>query len=149
MDPLRVLGWRERVGLPDLGIGAIEAKVDTGARTSALQAKDAVLVGDDGARTVRFTVITDEGEHPCEAPLVEERWVKDSGGRSHFRPVIRTTLVIGDQRFESEVSLAERPDLSFRMLLGRQALRSRFAVDPWASYLAETGLVAEFGTFVD
>ena len=144
-----MLGWREWVALPELGIHAVHAKVDTGARTSSLQAFDVMPYDGDQHRRIRFRVLPHEddvdGALQCDAELVEERWIKDSGGHATLRPVIRTLLHIGGVHFPIELSLATRPDLAFRMLLGRGALRGRFVVDPWADHMAGTGVTADFG----
>lgn len=133
-DALVVIGWREWVALPDLGIPALKAKVDTGARTSALHAFDVEV-----RRTrVRFCVHPhqrdDEARVTTEAELVDERLVRNSSGQTELRPVVRTVVELGGQRFAAELTLTNRSLLGFRMLLGREALRRRFAVDPGGSY---------------
>lgn len=107
------------------------AKVDTGARSSSLHALDVHLL-DDGRR-VRFWVPLDRDQsrlQECEAALLGWRWVRDSGGHESLRPVIPLRVRMGPYTWTEEVTLAERPGMQHRMLLGRVALRGRFVVDP-------------------
>ena len=139
---MKVLGWRELVAMPHLGVHAIKAKVDTGARTSAVQAFDLRTYTRDGQERIRFRVLPEQ-EDPspveCDVPLLEYRWIKDSGGHATYRPVVRTPVRIGEAEHDIELSLATRADMGFRMLLGREALRGRYLVDPALSYAASTG----------
>lgn len=134
-----VLGWREWVALPELGIPAIKAKLDTGARTSAIHAHDVRTFRRRGTRWVRFNVFPLQGrrepEIVCEARVIDERVVADSGGHRQKRLVIATELQAGESRLEIEVTITRRDSMRFRMLLGRTALGGHFAVDPQASYL--------------
>ncbi len=135
------IGWREWVQLPEFGIAEVKAKVDTGADNSSLHAFDIERFERDGEPFVRFEV------HPrqrkkrpsilCEAPIVGERRVKNSGGRSEQRLVIRTKLLIARVEVEAFVNLTTRDEMTFRMLLGRRTLRRRFVVDPGRSYIGE------------
>ena len=134
------LGWREWVALPDLGIGLIKAKVDTGARTSCLHTFRTEPYTENGERRVKFWV------HPlqndlqevieCDARVLDERNVSDSGGHKELRLVVETTLVVGDQSWPIEMTLTNRDSMRFRMLIGRTAMAGRAIVSPEASYLA-------------
>lgn len=135
-----VIGWREWLALPGLGIERIKAKVDTGARSSALHAFDVEVVEREGRQIVQFKV------HPwqrsirrtvlAEAPLAGWRQVRNSGGQQTLRPVVLCCVEILGQRFDIELTLIGRDEMGFRMLLGRQALRKRFVVDPSRSFAA-------------
>jgi len=137
--PPGVVGWREWVALPELGVTSIKAKVDTGARTSSLHAYDVEVVARGGRERVRFKLHPEQRDAhrvvACEAPLVEWRQVRPSNGQSELRPVVVTVVELLGERFEVELTLTRRDAMGFRMLLGRQALRGRFAVDPGRSYL--------------
>lgn len=134
-----VIGWREQLALPDLGIQKIKAKIDTGARSSALHAFDVEIFKRDGKRMVRFKV------HPyqrdthrtvtAEAELFDQRQVRNSGGQTQVRPVIQTTIELNGYTFPIELTLTNRDVMGFRMLLGRQAVRRRFLVDAGQSFL--------------
>ena len=132
------LGWREWVSLPDLRIDRIKVKIDTGARTSALHAFDVKIVSRGRTEFVRFKVHPVQRDSAttieAEAPLLERRYVRDSGGKETLRPVIQTNLEVLGDRWPIELTLVARDAMGFRMLLGRQAVRGRFVVDPGRSY---------------
>ena len=133
------IGWREWVGLPDLGIRQIKAKVDTGARTSAIHAFELITEERKDGLWVKFGVHPDQRSEAsviwCEAPVKEARVVRDSGGHEEERLVIETTVRLGEHIWPMEATLTSRDNMGFRMLLGRTAIRDRFAVDPSRSYL--------------
>jgi len=140
LNDLPLIGWREWLALPDLNVPRLKAKVDTGARSSALHAFDVEVFNRDGKDMVRFTV------HPfqrdtlrtvtAEAELIGYRNVRNSGGQESLRPAILTTVSLMGQSWPVELTLTSRDAMGFRMLLGRQALRGRFLVHPGRSYLA-------------
>ena len=138
-ETLRV-GWREWVRLIDLDVAAIKAKIDTGARTSALHAFAIEPFRRAGAQWVRFEV------HPiqrsstvkikCEAKAIDERAVRNSGGQVERRYIIETRLMLGHRAWPIELALANRDQMGFRMLLGRTALEGRALIEPGRSFLA-------------
>lgn len=138
LEPL-LLGWREWVSLPDLGLVLIKAKVDTGARTSTLHAFYVETFHRQGALHARF------GVHPLqnradvviqgEAPVIDQRQVTDSGGHREERYIILTRLVLAGREWPIELTLTNRETMRFRMLLGRTALAGRAQVDPACSFV--------------
>ena len=133
--PLPIIGWRERVCLPDLGLAGIPAKIDTGARTCSLHAEVLDDFRRDGQRFVRFAVDWGGARHLCEAVHVDIRGITSSMGEQQQRFVIKTPLTIGKATFRAEISLADRSQMQFPMLIGRTALRRRFVVDSGHSWL--------------
>lgn len=133
-----IIGWREYVALPELQLARLPAKIDTGARTSALHAVDQVVVEVDGARWVEFSV-PGQGRKRSQrvrAPLVDERPIKNTSGIPETRLVVRTTLLLGHHCWQIEVSLANREKMEFDLILGRTAIRKRrMLVDPGHSFL--------------
>ena len=137
-DPI-IIGWREWVGLPELGIKQIKAKVDTGARTSALHSFEIKPFSEGGVEHVEFRL------HPmqrdletiqvCRAPVIDQRTVTDSGGHKEDRWVIATSVTIGPHTLPIEMTLTSRDEMLFRMLLGRTAIKNIALVNPARSYL--------------
>lgn len=139
-----ILGWREWASLPGIGIDAVHAKLDTGARSSALHVVDMESFRRQNEEWIRFWVDPDP-RHPdfivkCEALVVDERFVKNSGGRKQMRVVIRTDLEIAGQIWPIDLTLTGRSQMRFRMLIGREAMRKRILVDPMRSDLAGSPL---------
>ena len=134
-----VIGWREWLALPDLGIQAIKAKVDTGARTSALHTFGLEPFEKDGTLKVKFTVHPlqrrNDIEVCCVADVVDRRRVTSSDGQNEKRYVIQTIVALGDIRWPIELTLTNRRSMRFRMLLGRAAVTGPLLVDPAKSYL--------------
>lgn len=133
------IGWRERVAFPDLGIPTIRAKVDTGARTSALHAVNIEEFVRDGERWVRFaTPLSDHGRHTlCRARIAETRAIKNTSGIPEDRLIISTTVVLARRHWHIDVSLTDRDKMEFPLILGRTALRRhKLLIDPGRSYLA-------------
>jgi hypothetical protein len=140
---LKVIGWREWVSLPDLGVGKIKAKVDSGARTSSIHAFDIEIYKRGKKEFVKFNVHPEQksskNEIVCRAPILEFRKVKSSNGQSELRPVILTKIKILDDIFEIEMTLTNRDEMGFRMLLGRESIRKRFLIDTGKSFYATKG----------
>ena len=138
MKTEKVLGWREWASLPELGITWIKAKVDTGARTSALHAFELEPFQRAGKDWVRFSVHPLQGENDtviqCESPVLERRDVTDSGGHLENRPVIETELLLGSFSKRIELTLTDRDTMRFKMLLGRTAMRPNILVYPSQSF---------------
>lgn len=133
-----VLGWREWVGLPQWEVAHVKAKIDTGARTSSLHAFGLEWFERDGAPWVRFEI------HPwqrstadavvAEAAVESTRNIRSSSGEIDHRPVVRAPLAIAGRDVDAEITLTRRDEMGFRMLIGREAIRGRFLVDPGVSY---------------
>ena len=136
-----VLGWREWVRFPDLGVDRIKVKVDTGARTSALHAFGLEEIEREGTTYAKFEIHPVQRRSrpalPVELPILGRRRIRDSGGRVEERPVVEVAIELAGQRWPIEVTLTRRDMMGFRMLLGRRAIRGRFVVDPGSSYQAE------------
>jgi hypothetical protein len=138
-SPLPLLGWREWVSLPQLNIAQIKAKVDTGARSSALHAFAIEPYRKGGQRWVMFALHPKQRQSEvsieCHAPIIDRRLVSDSGGHKQRRYVIETQLIIGQSLITAEMTLTNRDTMLFRMLLGRTCINHHFIIDPSASYL--------------
>jgi hypothetical protein len=137
-DEILTFGWREWVQLPELGLRNIKAKVDTGARTSALHAFEVRQFDENGLQRVEFKIHPNQKDNDtvtvCTADVLDERTVTDSGGHKEKRWVIETLVKIGKQTWPIELTLTARDDMMFRMLLGRTAIKGRAIVDPSGSY---------------
>jgi hypothetical protein len=134
------IGWREWIALPDLGIDRVKAKIDTGARSSALHAWDVQVYRKGGQAHVRFVVHPIQRDNQTsittEAPLLDHRWVKSSLGNETLRAVIETNIALGQNTWPIELSLVNRDAMGFRLLIGRQALRAgKLLVNPSRSFL--------------
>ena len=133
------IGWREWVEMPELNITEIKAKVDTGADNSSLHAFNVERFSKDGIPCVRFEIHPRQRKSKptiaCEAEIVKERTVRNPGGRTELRPVIRTRLKVAGQEIDALINLTTRDEMTFRMLLGRRTIRKDFFVDPARSYL--------------
>ena len=136
-DPI-VIGWRERVSFPDFDVVGVKAKVDSGAQTSSIHAFRPRFSHREDGEWVSFEI------HPrrrsrkdairVSAKVLTHRWIRSSNGTRELRPVIVTTMMLGDEVFEAEMTLANRHLMAYRMILGRSAMRGRFIVDPSKSY---------------
>ena len=135
---LPIIGWREWVAIPDLGIPRIKAKVDSGARSSSLHASDIEEFEKDGILYVRFKVHPKQKKpgfcRAAEARVIDIREVKSSSGKSTMRTVISSNIRLLNQNVAVELTLADRSEMGFRMLLGREAFRGRFLVDAGNSF---------------
>ena len=142
---LPVLGWKEHVVLPEWDL-ALRAKLDTGARSSALHVTELIELGEhvDPATglalpIVRFDVVLGTRKapehHEVEAPIVGHKRVRDTGARAENRPVVRTRIVCGPLDVTADITLTDRTGMNFRMLLGRLTLEHRCLVDPAHGYL--------------
>ena len=138
---METVGWREIVQLPELGLRGIPAKIDTGARTSSLHAVILDEYERDGETFVRFAVDFPEQHvrQVCEAVHIDWRGITSSNGKTQRRRIIKTPLKIGGLTFRAEISLADRSDMRFPMLIGRSSLRRRFVVDSGHSWLQSPG----------
>lgn len=133
-----IIGWREWISLPDLEIKSIKAKMDTGARTSALHTYFIEPIGDSEKPMVRFGIHpmqkSDKNGIICTADIVDQRRILDSGGHPELRYIIRTSILVGDQKWPIDLSLTNREQMRFRLLIGRSALSEWLIIDPQRSF---------------
>ena len=139
-DPkLPTIGWREYLALPELGIEKIKAKIDTGARSSALHAFDLETFEQDGKQKVRFKVHPNQKDTQyvvsSEAEILDKREVRNSGGQAELRIFIQTIVELRGHSWAIELTLTNRDAMGFRMLLGRQGIRGKFLVDTDNSFI--------------
>lgn len=131
---LLLVGRNEWCQLPDLHVPAIKAKIDTGAKTSAIHAFDIKTITRKGKKYVHFTIHPIQGNNTvainCKSCIIDERLVMSSNGHKESRYVIATSLKIGEQVWNIELTLSNRDPLRYRMLLGREALNNRVLIDP-------------------
>lgn len=134
-----IIGWREWVSLPQLGIEQVKAKIDTGARSSALHAYEIETLEHQGKTMLRFKIHPKQKNDAfvieAEAELLDQREVRNSGGQAELRYFIQTEVMLNDQTWPIELTLTNRDSMGFRMLLGREAVRGRFLVDAGQSFL--------------
>jgi hypothetical protein len=133
------VGWREWVALPEWQVPHLKAKIDTGARTSSLHAFGSQWFDRGGAPWVRFEIHpwqrSTEDATVVEAAVIGTRDIRSSSGEVEHRPVVRTTIVLAGVPVPAEITLTRRDEMGFRMLVGREALRRRFVIDPGLSYV--------------
>ncbi|WP_152987258.1 retropepsin-like aspartic endopeptidase RimB [Pseudomonas sp. TTU2014-080ASC] len=145
--PFNVIGLREWINLPDLGMVGLRAKIDTGASTSSLHATDIQVFDRNGEQWVRFTAHLGtlvQRRHRCEAQLVSVKAIKSSNGQSQSRYVIRTNLALGEQQWPVEFTLACRKTMRYRVLLGSKALvAGNLLVNPALAYVQSKPLLAD------
>ena len=135
---LKVIGWREWISLPDLGVDEIKVKVDSGAKTSSLHAYDMQIYHRKDKQFVKFKVHphqrNSKDEISCSCPVADFRKVKSSNGQTELRPVILTQVELMGERWVAELTLTNRDEMGFRMLLGRESIRKRFLIDTAKSF---------------
>lgn len=134
-----IIGWREWAAFPALGVKRIKAKVDTGAKTSAVHAYRVRTEMRNRALWAVFYLHPEQKkrtpEIECAALVVARRRIRSSNGAIELRYIIETTLSLNGRRWPIQLSLANRDEMGFRLLLGRDALRKKFIIDPGASFL--------------
>lgn len=139
-DAYQVVGWKEFVCLTKFKLHNVRAKIDSGAKTSALHADNIEYIIIKGEKYVRFLYTDDDGiKHLLKSPHIEDRIIKSSNGEKTLRPVIKTNLQIGMKIFEIEITLINRDMMGFKMLIGREALKAgKFLINPAKQNLIKT-----------
>ena len=136
-----VIGWREWVKMPDLHVENIKAKIDTGAKTSAIHAENIKFIKRKGRDLVKFDIYplqkNKTKKNTATAELFDMRQVRSSNGQMEKRPVIITDIELDGEKWPIEMTLTKRDVMGFRMLLGRQAFQGRYLIDVEKSFLAE------------
>jgi hypothetical protein len=131
--PKKIIGRRETVDFPELGLFGMEVKIDTGAYTSAIHCNEVTLFEKEGREYLSFVPLDPEhvqfDNRAVESPLYKTKQVKNSFGQTEERFVIKTKIAIYGEKYDVELSLADRSAMDFPVLLGRKALKRRFLVD--------------------
>lgn len=135
---VQIIGWREYAALPELGLDRIHAKIDSGARTSALHAENIRVSNVDGLDWVEFEVPIDAHSKPKAVRMLvkDQRSIRNTGGVPELRIVVQTKLVLAGRRWKIDLSLADRQEMKHPVILGRTAIRRHgLLVDCGKSYL--------------
>lgn len=136
---LPIAGWNETASLPEFGVEAIRVKLDTGAKTSTLHAFNIETFKKSGKTWLKFEIhplqFNDNHIISCEAPLVDLRNIKSSNGQKEKRYIISSLIKIGDYAWPIEITLTNRDEMNYRMLLGRTAMQNKLIVDPHRTHL--------------
>ena len=137
-----IIGNLERCDLPDLGIVGLEVRIDTGAKTSSLHVDNLQQIEKNSEKWLRFDIHPDiydiDTIVTCESPLHGIRKIKSSNGASERRYIIQTTFSLGMDAWPIEITLTDRADMNYLMLLGRQGMSDRILVDPSSSFLIKS-----------
>jgi len=137
MKPLNI-GWREMVALPEIGVKCLHAKIDTGARSSAIHAESIQLVQEHGIEKIQFETVSNDKTQErvqCCLPIIDRRYVMNSGGSRELRYFVKTNLCLGPCSWTIELSLTTRLKLRFAMLLGREAMGKHVVIYPSKRYI--------------
>jgi hypothetical protein len=136
-----IIGRLESIKLPELGIEDLQVRVDTGAKTSSLHVDNIKKLVIEGVHSVSFDIHPDSHNvkhiEKCQAPISDIRKVKSSNGTVEQRYVIQTPVILGKEEWSIEITLTDRSDMSYLMLFGREAIGTRFLVDPSRVFLGE------------